>query len=134
MKKDIEIPKVENVTVAVAHSINEAGGEEWRVHLINNNEYDLENTLVTSKGYGKKEGETQKTSTLRHFLETVKANDTAAIETLDPAVFHLNNEYWVTYYVDGTMYDKRFTFLPDSIQNSNLTFIEALGSEGILHS
>jgi len=134
MKKDIDIPKVENVTVAVGKHVNDAGVTEWKVHLINKNDFPLENTLVTSKGYGHKEGQDQKTSTLRHFLETVEAKNTATIEALDPEVFHLNNEYWVSYYVDGKMFDKRFTFLPDSIQDDNLTYIEALKIEGILHS
>ena len=134
MKNDIERPQVKDVTVAIAKSTNELGQEEWSVHLINNNEVSLENTLVASKGYGEKNGETQKTSTLRHFLETVEAKTTAQIELIQPDVFHLNNEYWVSYYIDGQIYDKRFTFVPDSISDKNLTFIKELKTEGILHS
>lgn len=134
MRKDIDIPKVEKVTVAIEKQTDDNGADAWRVHLINKNDFELENTLVTSKGYGEKEGEQQKTSTLRHFLETVPAKDTMIIESIDPAVFHLNNEYWVSYFAQGKMFDKRFTFLPDSIQDSNLIFIKELNAEGILHS
>jgi len=134
MRKDIDIPKVEKVTVAIEKKTDDGGADAWRVHLINKNDFELENTLVTSKGYGEKEGEQQKTSTLRHFLETVPAKDTVIIESIDPAVFHLNNEYWVSYFAQGKMFDKRFTFLPDSIQDSNLIFIKELNAEGILHS
>ncbi len=133
MKKDIEIPPVQNVTLAVAKA-GLKGLEEWKVYLINNNDFPLENALVASQGYGEKEGEKQKTSTLRHFLETVPANGYAMIEPIDPAVFHLNNEYWVSYYVGSQIYDKRFIFVPETIRPENLIFIRELEMEGILHS
>lgn len=134
MKKDILKPEVKNVTIAIALNENKLNEKEWSVHLINNNVYDIENTLVASKGYGKQNGKEQKTSTLRHFLETVKANSTAQIELIQPDVFHLNNEYFVSYYAGGQLYDKRFTFVPDSISEENLTFIMELNAKGILHS
>lgn len=134
MKHDIKKPEVKDVTVAIAKNINEEGNSEWSVHLINNNEVNLENTLVASKGYGEQNGEIQKTSTLRHFLETVEAKTTEQIELIQSDVFHLNNEYWVSYYIAGQIYDKRFTFVPDSITDENLTFIKELNTKGILHS
>jgi hypothetical protein len=89
---------------------------------------------VASQGYGESEGERQRTSTLRHFLQTVPAHGTALIEPIHPNVFHLNNEYWVSYYVGMTIYDKRFVFVPESICDENLTFIKELDLYGVLHS
>lgn len=132
MINDIEFPEVKNVTVAIVK--NEEDESPWKVYLINKNQFPIENTLVSSKGYGEKEGEKQKTSVLRHFLETVPANGSALIEPIDPAVFHLNNEYWVSYYVGREIYDKRFVFVPDTIHDDNLTFIKELDMEGVLHS
>ena len=134
MRKDIDIPQVKNVTVAIARQKDELNNTGWKVYLINQNRVDIENTLVTSKGYGQKNGEEQKTSVLRHFLETVEANGTALIESIQPEVFHLNNEYWVSYYIEGELFDKRFVFVPESISEKNLTFIKELEMEGILHS
>lgn len=134
MRKDIEIPEVKNVTLAVVRETNILAVNEWKVYLINNNDADLENTLVASKGYGEKEGEKQMTSVLRHFLETVPAHGNALIEPLDPTVFHLNNEYWVSYYIGSQIYDKRFVFVPDSICDKNVIPIKELGMEGVLHS
>src|SRR5882762_9697474 len=105
MKKDIEIPFVENVTLAVVRE-GLPGLEEWKVYLLNNNDFPIDHTLVASNGYGEKKGETQKTSTLRHFLQTVPEHGTALIEPIDPAVFHLTNEYWVSYYIGTQIYDK----------------------------
>jgi len=134
MKKDIVIPEVMNVTIAAVREKNLLNQDEWRIHLINNNAFPIENTIVASKGYGENEGEPQRTSTLRHFLETVPANSTAVVESIDPKIFHLNNEYWVSYYVGTQIYDRRFIFVPDSICENNLIFIKELEMEGVLHS
>ncbi|MCA6378456.1 MAG: hypothetical protein IM574_06725 [Cytophagales bacterium] len=134
MKKDIEIPRVENVTLAIAREKNLLDQYEWKVYLINNNSFPIENTLVASKGYGEKNGETQRTSTLRHFLDRVPAQSTAVIEPIDPSVFHLNNEYWVSYYVGTQIYDKKFVFVPDTICDANISLIKELQLEGVLHS
>jgi hypothetical protein len=134
MKEDIQKPKVENVTVAVVREINELQAEEWKVYLLNKNPYPLENVLVTSKGYGEKEGEKQETSVLRHYLEQLEGNSAFMIEPIQPDVFHLNNEFWVSYYSEGRMFDKKFIFVPDSIQEDNLHYIEMLDKDGVVHS
>lgn len=134
MIKDIVVPEVKNVTLAIARRDGQGMSPEWKVYLINNNEFPLENTLVASKGYGEQDGEKQTTSILRHFLETVSPHSTALVEPIDPAVFHLNNEYWVSYYIGTQIYDKRFVFVPDSIREENIIFIPELDMEGVLHS
>ena len=134
MMRDIQKPKVRNVTIAVArhHAIGEQ--DEWKVYLLNQNNFPLENILVASKGYGQKDGEEQKTSVLRHFFDAVEPHSATLIEPIDPNVFHLNNEYWVSYYINREAHDKRFVFVPDSICEQNLTFIKELQTEGVLHS
>jgi hypothetical protein len=134
MMKDIEIPEVKNVTLAIARQQPTGESPEWKVYLINKNDHPIDNTLVASKGYGEKDGEKQQTSVLRHFLQTVPPNSAALIEPIDPAVFHLNNEYWVSYYIDKQIFDKRFVFVPDTIREENLTFIKEIEMEGVLHS
>jgi hypothetical protein len=134
MKKDINIPEVKNVTIAVVREKTILETYEWKVYVINNNEVPIENTLVSSTGYGEKDGEKQKTSTLRHFLETVPPKSSALVEPINENVFHLNNEYWVSYYIGSQIYDKKFVFVPESISEENLTFIRELDKEGILHS
>lgn len=134
MIKDIQIPEVKNVTLAVARKKSIGESDEWKVYIINKNDFPIENTLVASKGYGEKDGKEQKTSILRHFLETVPPHSSVLIEPIDPAVFHLNNEYWVSYYIGKQIFDKRFVFVPDAIREDNLTFIKELDMEGVLHS
>lgn len=134
MIRDIKIPEVKHVTLAVARKTQIGEADEWKVYLINSNDFALENTLVASKGYGEKDGEQQRTSILRHFLETIPPKSTTLIEPIDPAVFHLNNEYWLSYYVGAQIFDKRFLFVPDSICEENISFIKELQMDGVLHS
>jgi hypothetical protein len=134
MRKDIDIPDVKNVTIAIAREKTLFDTYDWKVYLINNNHFPIENTLVSSTGYGELDGKKQRTSTLRHFLETVPARGTALVEPIEDKLFHLNNEYWVSYYIGTQIYDKKFVFVPETICEENLTFIKELDLEGVLHS
>ncbi|MEJ2004239.1 MAG: hypothetical protein P8X57_04585 [Cyclobacteriaceae bacterium] len=120
MKEDIRKPAVKNVRIAVAHRTNELNRSEWSVYLLNMNEFSISHVLVSSKGYGDKNGESEKTSVLRHYFEEIGPQSSVMIELIQPEVFHLNNEYWVSYYHEGQIHDKKFIFLPDTIQEENL--------------
>ena len=133
MKKDIDFGTVEGITVAVATSKTETGEDTWNVYLINYNPFPVDNVLVSSKGYGIIDGEEVKTSMLRHMFEQVDAKSFVQIEPIDPAIFHINNEYWVSYYIDKKIYDKKFIFVPDSITTDNLIEISMLNMQGVLH-
>ncbi len=133
MKKDIHFPPVEGVSVAIAREKTPQDDFEWKVYLINNNDFPLSNVLVASKGYGTADGEQQKTSILRHLIEFVEAKGNAVIERIDPAVFHLCNEYWVSYYVDRTIHDKKYLFMPESIVEEHISYIPQIELEGVLH-
>ena len=47
MKKDIHIPKVKDIAFAVIED-----GDDWVAYILNMNNFPIENTLVSSKGYG----------------------------------------------------------------------------------
>jgi 16S rRNA (adenine1518-N6/adenine1519-N6)-dimethyltransferase len=55
------------------------------------------------------------------------------VEPIMPEVFHLYNEYWVSYFIGSQIYDKKFIFVPDSIVDAHLIHIESLGLRGVLH-
>ncbi|MFC6996322.1 hypothetical protein [Rufibacter roseus] len=134
MKKDIDFHKVEGVSIAIAREVNELGQEEWNVYFINNNNFYLENVLIASKGYGTHEGEEVKTSVLRHMYETVEPRSFRQVEPIDPGLFHLTNEYWVSYYIGKEIHDKKFLFVPGTIVEENLIQITLLEKQGVLHS
>lgn len=128
MKKDIDFSPVKDVHLVVAKS-----EEGWKVFMINRNKEKLENIMITSRGYGEQKNEKQETSTLRHMIPYLDSGMHALIEPIDESVFHLNNEYWVSYFIHSQVYDKKFIFVPDSIIEENLMYIEELEMDGILH-
>jgi hypothetical protein len=134
MKKDIPFYPVQNVMLAVVRQENNKNEKEWRVYLLNKNEKPLNNVMVTSKGYGDKNGVKQETSVLRHYLGDILPNQHIPIEPIDPELFHLFNEYWISYYIEGQIYDKKFVFVPESIAEENLIMIRQLNLEGVLHT
>ena len=134
MKKDINFLPVEGVHIVIARKDNLIGGYDWQVFLINQNDVSIQTVFVTSKGYGLKNDEEQKTSTLRHFFVEIQPGAHEVVETIMPDVFHLNNEYWVSYFIGKQIFDKKFIFVPDSIIEENLVTIPALGLEGIFHA
>ncbi len=133
MKKDIEFPKVEGVKIAVTLQTDELENEYWDVQIINRNAFPIENVMVTSRGFGELAGQEIKTSILRHFIEKVGARSLAKIEAIQPDLFGINNEFWLSYYVGGQLFDKKFLFLPDSIVKENLIELAPFGLKGILH-
>jgi len=133
MKKDIDFSPVTGVKLAIAKTETESG-EDWAVYIINLNLIELKNVMITSKGYGELEGEQRKTSTLRHLIEELGAQSVAKIEPIDPAVFELTNEFWVSYYILDQNFYKKFIFNPGRFHPSLRRMIPELGLEGVLHS
>ncbi|MBW3469760.1 hypothetical protein [Arthrospiribacter ruber] len=132
MKKDINFHPVTGVKLAIAkEEVN--GNTEWTVYIINLNLIELNTVMITSKGYGIMDGEEKKTSTLRHMIQELGAQSIAKIEPIDPVLFALSNEFWVSYYILDQIFDKKFIFPHGSMDPGNVKFIPELGLEGVLH-
>ena len=132
MKKDLPTNVVQDISIAVVLESESPSGKVWNVYLINQKEIPIVNVMVSSKGYGIKDEKDVKTSILRHFIGDIGPLDYAKVEAIDEQVFGLTNEYWVSYYVDGTIYDKKYIFLPESIIDDNLIKIPILNKPGVL--
>ena len=132
MKKDIEHHEVEDIAVSVVKEKNELDEENWYAYFLNLKNITVNNVLVTSRGYGVLDDEEIKTSTLRHFLEDVPPMSAMKIELIMDNVFGLNNEYWVSFYVGKTIYDKKYIFLPETIIEDNFTHIPILETQGVM--
>lgn len=132
MKKDLPENKVEDVAIAVALVGETPEVGSWTVYVVNYKNEPISKVLITSKGYGEKDGIQVKTSLLRHFIGDLAANSFAGVEAIDPAVFGLTNEYWLSYYIGKEIFDKKFIFLPESIVDSNLIRVPVLNKPGVM--
>jgi len=128
MKKDIEIPVVKDVHVAIVHEWNkEFLNKDWNAYLINNRSTPIEMALVVSKGYD----DERKTSEMRYAFEVITAKAYEKIEMVLEEVLALNNEFYVTYYADNKLYEKRFLFTKNSVSEKKLVLIPLLEKEGV---
>jgi len=132
MIKDIPENTVKDIAIAVALEKESAESKIWYVYLVNLKKVPIENVLITSKGYGEKDGEQVKTSVLRHMFPVVPAGTYKLIEPIDEATFGLNNEYWLSYYIGNEIYDKKFIFLPESIIDINFIRIPVVNKPGVM--
>jgi hypothetical protein len=132
MKKDIVPPPVEDIAIAVVQEKNDLNELEWNVYLVNLKKEKIEGVLVTSHGYGKANEEEVKTSTLRHFLDEVQGGTGVKFEPIIETLFGLNNEYWVSFFLNNIMYDKKYIFLPETIKEENCRTIPFLNKKGVM--
>jgi hypothetical protein len=132
MKKDIHPPDVKDIAVAVVKEENEFEETEWNVYLINFKKEKIEGVLVTSQGYGMYDGDDVKTSALRHFLDVVEAESFKKIEPVLENLFGLSNEYWVSFFLNKVMHDKKYIFLPETILETNFVQIPIINKRGVI--
>jgi hypothetical protein len=132
MKKDIEMPEVSGVYVAVVIEQSDDGEISWDAYLVNDKNESIKNVFVSSKGYLLNlKGEESKSSILRHYYKEVSAKSSQKIEALIDDVLKLNNEYFVSYYFQNKLFDKRFVFLAETIKKEHLSEVPVLAKQGV---
>ncbi|SFR55966.1 hypothetical protein [Maribacter stanieri] len=129
MKKDIEIPVVKDVHVAIIREWNEEFlDKDWNAYIINDRNTPIELTMVVSKGY---DGE-RKTSIMRHAIGDLESKSYKKIEVVQEDLLALDNEFFVTFYADNKLHEKRFVFEKNTVTENNLINIQLIDKEGIL--
>lgn len=129
MKKDIEIPVAKDVHVAIVREWNdEFLDKDWNAYIINDRTTPIEMTMVVSKGY---DGE-RKTSIMRHAIGVVASKSFQKIEVVQEDVLTLNNEFFVTYFADNKLYEKRFVFEKNTVNENKLDTIPVIEKDGII--
>ncbi|WP_435254042.1 hypothetical protein [Tenacibaculum sp. A30] len=129
MKKDIEIPKVTGVEIAVVLETNEVDGkEDWNVYILNKKDVDLEMVVIVSQGFS----DTKTTSVFRRKIDKLPANSYQKFELMQPELFDLDNRFQVTFFENNRLHDKTFIFQAETIQEGFLRDIEFLGKRGIV--
>ena len=133
MKKDIPIIKVDRVGIAIVpKDFNDLKDELWDVFIVNLRPDPINSVLINSKGYGTIDEKKVETTVMRHFFEQIAPNSAVKIEPIQPKLFSIANEYWVSFNADNYMYDRKYVFVPGSISIENMTTIPILKEKGIL--
>lgn len=132
MLKDIIPGRDADTGIAIVNEWNEELEKVWNVYFINAGDVPVRHVLVTCKGYGEWNGTNHETSLTRYFIGDVDAQGIARIEPVNPDLFVLNNEYFITFYRDGNMIDKKIVFEANSISEETISEIASLNKQGVL--
>ncbi|KIX20614.1 phenylalanyl-tRNA synthetase subunit alpha [Flavobacterium sp. 316] len=133
MKKDIEIPKVENVHIVAIREWNDDFQEDcWYAYLLNATNEPLEMAMIVSRAYGLINGENRNTSSLRHAFAKVEPQSAVKIEFLENNVLQLNNEFLVSYFLNNKMFDKKFIFKVNGINEKAQSDLPAINKRGVM--
>ncbi|MCH2197321.1 MAG: hypothetical protein MK081_00940 [Flavobacteriales bacterium] len=132
MLKDIDNPKVEGVAFAIAEEVNELNEKSYIAYLINLKDEPLENVLVRSSGYGEQDGKQVKTTELRRFYDSIEPKSAQLIEPVLKEALTLTNQYWVSFYNDKVLYDRKYVFVAESVNESNFISLPLIDYSGVL--
>ena len=129
MKKDIQIPEVSGVDIAIVFEYDPLyKTDDWNVYIINQKEIDLEMVVIVLKGFN----DNNITSVLRKKIDRLAANSYAKVEFIQPELFQLNNQYQVTFFWENTLFEKTFLFPKNTIKEGALRMLPLLNKRGIL--
>jgi len=131
MKKDISFNKPDGIALAIVPKKGEHQ-EMWDCYLLNLKEDSIETVIVTSKGYGILNGKNVKTSILRHLIPIIEPNEYAKIELIQKKLFGLSHEFWVSFWRNGSLFDKKYVFVSESITKKNFTSIPLIDTKGVM--
>ena len=133
MKKDIEIKKVEDIAIAI---LPQEGGTVddmlWDVYLLNLKQVPIEGIIINSKGYGQREEEMVETGTFRYLVQELPAYSAVLLEPIQSALFDLAHEFFLIFKQEDYMYDKKYVFVPGSIDLRNFTTVPILDRPGVM--
>ena len=129
MKKDIFIPKVEGVYIAIVNEYNDVyKTQDWNAYIINDKDVDLDMVIIVTDGYSEK----KMTSIFRKKLDVLPKKSYAKIELMQEDLFALNNRFKVSFFEGNTMYDKTYVFRKNTINLKALQNIPLMEAKGVL--
>ena len=129
MRQDLDIPEVKDIYIAILKEWDEEFlAQNWVAYIINDGDTAIEMVLIVTKGYDNE----RKTSLLRHGIGTVDAKSSAKIEMIQEELLAMNNEFAVTFFADGKLYDKKYIFEQHTINENALQELPVIEQRGVL--
>jgi hypothetical protein len=131
LKKDILIPEVKEVYIAVVREYNDDYKVfDWNAYIINDKPVALEMVIIVTKGYS----EDKKTATFRKKIESLPAKSYAKIEMILEDVLAINNLFNVSFFDGNQLFEKSFEFRKNTINEKAFQEIPLMNLKGVLKS
>ena len=127
MKKDIQVPPVTGIEIAIVLEPNAEGTKDWNVYVINNKEVAIEMIVIVSQGFS----ETKKTSVFRRRVDFLAPKTAEKFEMMQPELFDLDNRFQVSFFEGNQIHEKTFIFEATTIQEGFFRNIDVLNIQGV---
>ena len=129
MKKDINIPEVKDVYIAIVKEFNTIyNTEDWNAYIINDKNIDLDMVLIVISGFS----DTKMTSIFRKKIDVLPKKSYAKIELIQEELFALNNQFKVSFFEGNQMLDKIYTFRKNTINDKALQPVPLMDVRGVV--
>jgi hypothetical protein len=102
------------------------------VHFLNLKDKPLTSVLINAEARGMIDGVEKHTAVMRFYIEEAGAQSSKKFEMLMPDTFLLNNQYWVSFYEDGQIFEKKFVFAANTISRDRMVMIPVLSRAGVM--
>jgi hypothetical protein len=127
MRKDIHIPAPKNVFIAIA--LENEIEHEWKAYILNLNPVVISNVMITSTGLSDNGNHT---SVLRHFIEEIQPNTAIPFEIVTDELLQIDNNFFVTYYIENLIHDFDASFKANAYQLDSLKIIPIIQKRGVI--
>lgn len=133
MRKDIEIPEVKDVVIAIVREYSEEFvSDSWYAYLFNNSPETIEAIMIVSQATGTIDNEIRQSSLFRHAFKSLAPGEAQKIEFMDENIFKLDNDFMLTFFRNGKLLDKTFTFKANTISEDKLQQLPFSDKRGIV--
>jgi len=130
LKKDIQIPNVENVHLAIIHEFNaDFRCYDWNAYLVNRKQETLDMVLIMSTGVGTD----KKTAEMRHKILELPPNTVAKIEYMPDELLQIDNTFRVSFFINNQIFEKKFSIKKNMIAKEKAQELALFnGSKGFI--
>jgi hypothetical protein len=133
MKKDIIIPNAAGVGIAMVPDMDDKKQRIWSAYLVNERESTLYNVFIQVSAKGELKGAERKTASVRFYVEELEPKKAKKIEIVLHQATKLSNQYWISFFDNEVLFDKKIVFEPGSITAANLVVQDVLKVRAVYH-
>jgi hypothetical protein len=134
MRKDIEIKEVTDIVIALVPRTEDEEFHDffWDAWLVNLKPQPVKSVMINSTGYGERNGEHIRTSTMRYFWEEIESGMAVKIEPVQIDLLDLASEFWLSFSFEDYLYDRKFVFTPGANLAGNFSTVPILEKPGVV--
>jgi hypothetical protein len=133
MKKDIIIPNAAGVGIAMVPDMDDKKQRIWSAYLVNERESTLYNVFIQVSAKGELKGAERKTASVRFYVEELEPRKAKKIEIVLHQATKLSNQYWISFFDNEVLFDKKIVFEPGSITAAKLVVQDVLKVRAVYH-